>query len=39
MFKTHGNNNKLRKIFGKIKFTDIEIGLKNTIKDFIKYNM
>tara|TARA_Y200000002_G_C22634347_1_gene643959 strand:- start:376 stop:1332 length:957 start_codon:yes stop_codon:yes gene_type:complete len=39
MFKTHGNNNKLKKIFGKIKFTDIEIGLKKTIKDFIKYNM
>lgn len=39
VFKTHGNNNKLRKIFGKIKFTDIEIGLKNTIKDFIKHNM
>jgi len=32
MLKTHGCNKKLIKYFGKIKFTDIKIGLKNTIK-------
>ncbi len=39
MFKTHGSNMKLKKIFGKIKFTDVEKGLKKTIKNFIKNNM
>ncbi len=36
MFKTHGSNAKLKKIFGKIKFTDLENGLKKTIKIYIK---
>ena len=39
MFKTHGSNAKLKKIFGKIKFTDLENGLKKTIKNYIKYKM
>ena len=36
MFKTHGSNKKLKKIFGTIKFTDLENGLKKTIKVYIK---
>ena len=39
MYKTHGSNNKLKKIFGKIKFTDVEKGLKKTIKNYIKNSM
>ncbi len=39
MYKTHGSNNKLKKIFGKIKFTDVEKGLKKTIKNYIKTSM
>ena len=34
MLKTHGCNKKLRSIFGNIKFTEIRVGLKNTIKNF-----
>ena len=37
MLKTHGCNKKLKKDFGNIKFTDIKIGLKNTIKKYKKY--
>ena len=36
MYKTHGSNTKLKKIFGKIKFTDLENGLKKTINNYIK---
>ena len=36
MYKTHGSNTKLKKTFGKIKFTDLENGLKKTIKNYIK---
>ena len=36
MYKTHGSNTKLKKIFGRIKFTDLENGLKKTIKNYIK---
>ena len=32
MLKTHGSNKLLKKYFKKIKFTDIKIGLKDTIK-------
>ena len=32
MFKTHGSNTKLKKNFGKIKFTDLENGLKKQLK-------
>ena len=39
MLKTHGSNIKLKKIFGKIKFTDINKGLNKTIKSYLKYKM
>ena len=39
MLKTHGSNKKLKKIFGKIKFTDLEKGLKKTIQNYIKNKM
>ena len=34
MFKTHGSNIKLKKIFGRIKFTDINKGLSETIRKY-----
>ena len=34
--KTHGDNTKLEKIIGKIKFTKIETGIKNFV-DWYKY--
>ena len=39
MLKTYGDNSVLRREIGKIKFTDIEKGLKNTIKNFNKVGM
>ena len=39
MLKTHGSNNKLKKIFGNIVFTDIEKGLKKTINNYKLFNM
>ena len=35
LYKTHGDNNLVKKISGINKFTDISIGLKNTVKWFI----
>ena len=37
VIKTHGSNKKIIKKIGKVKFTDIEIGLKRTVKWFVKY--
>ena len=37
MLKTHGSNKNLKKNFGKIKFTDIKRGLKETIKQYKIY--
>ena len=34
MFKTHGSNIKLKKIFGRIKFTDVNKGLSETIRKY-----
>jgi len=34
IYKTHGDNNLIKKITGIKKFTDISIGLKNTVKWF-----
>ena len=34
IFKTHGNNKMVKKIVGIKKFTDISIGLKNTVNWF-----
>ncbi len=34
MLKTHGSNANLKKFFGKIKFTDIEKGIKETIRNY-----
>ena len=31
MLKTHGSNNKLKKVFGKMIFTNLEKGLKKTL--------
>ena len=39
MLKTHGNNENLKKFFGKIKFTDIKKGIKQTIKNYKLFNM
>ena len=39
MYKTHGSNQKLKKYFGKIKFTDLSKGIKNTIKIYKKIGM
>ena len=36
IFKTHGDNNLVKKITGIKKFTDISLGLKNTVKWYIK---
>ena len=37
MLKTHGSNKLLRKNFKKLKFIDINYGLKKTIKFFKVY--
>jgi len=36
ILKTHGDNSLVKKITGIKKFTDISIGLKNTVEWFIK---
>ena len=36
ILKTHGDNSLIKKITGIKKFTDISIGLKNTVDWFIK---
>jgi UDP-glucuronate 4-epimerase len=37
MLKTHGSNTKLKNFFKNIKFTELKVGLKKTIKSFKKY--
>ncbi len=37
MLKTHGSNLKLKKFIGNFKFTDLNTGIKHTIKNFKKY--
>ena len=39
MLKTHGSNKKLKKFFGNIVFTDLEKGLKKTIKNYKLFNI
>ena len=39
ILKTHGSNNKLKKIFGNMVFTDLEKGLKKTINNYKLFNM
>ena len=36
IFKTHGDNSLVKKITGIKKFTNISIGLKNTVKWYVK---
>jgi nucleoside-diphosphate-sugar epimerase len=36
ILKTHGDNNLVKKITGIKKFTDISVGLKNTVEWFVK---
>ena len=36
IIKTHGDNNLVKKISGIKKFTDISVGLKNTVEWFVK---
>ena len=36
IIKTHGDNSLVKKISGIKKFTDISIGLKNTVEWFVK---
>ena len=36
ILKTHGDNNLVKKITGIKKFTDISVGLNNTVEWFIK---
>ena len=39
VLNTHGSNKKIKKIVGKIKFTNIDIGIRNLVKWFkIYYN-
>tara|TARA_Y100000590_G_scaffold456147_1_gene606148 strand:- start:1430 stop:2386 length:957 start_codon:yes stop_codon:yes gene_type:complete len=38
VLKTHGSNKNLQRIFGKIIFTDIKKGIKDTVKSFKIYN-
>ena len=35
IYKTHGDNSLVKKISGVKKFTDISVGLKNTVKWFV----
>ena len=35
IYKTHGDNNLVKRISGVNKFTDISIGIKNTVNWFI----
>ena len=35
IYKTHGDNSLVKRISGIKKFTDISIGLKNTVKWFL----
>lgn len=37
MLKTHGSNQRLKKDYNNLKFTDIKIGLNKTINHFKKY--
>ena len=39
VYKTHGSNKKLLKILKKIKFTKLEIAIKNTISSYKKYKV
>ena len=36
MYKTHGDNELIKKIINKKKFTSIKIGLNSTVKWFLK---
>jgi hypothetical protein len=36
LYKTHGDNSLVKRITGVKKFTDISIGLKNTVGWYIK---
>ena len=36
ILKTHGDNSLVKKITGIKKFTDISVGLNNTVEWFIK---
>ena len=36
VFKTHGNNSKIKKFLNYKNFTNIDDGLKNTLKWYIK---
>jgi len=38
MLKTHGSNNKLKKNFKNLKFTDLNLGLTKTIAAYKKFN-
>ena len=38
ILKTHGDNKKIKKITKFTKFTDINLGIKNLINWFLKYN-
>ena len=35
IYKTHGDNGLVKRVSGIKKFTDISIGLKNTVKWFV----
>ncbi len=39
MLKTHGSNKYLKKIFGNIKFTNLDVGIKKTVQIFKKYSV
>ena len=37
VIKTHGDNKKILNIVGKMKFTNLDLGLKNTVEWFKRY--
>ena len=39
VYKTHGSNTKLMKLIKKIKFTNLDTAIKNTIESYKKYKI
>ena len=39
VYKTHGSNIKLMKLIKKMKFTNLDTAIKNTIKSYKKYKI
>ena len=39
VYKTHGSNTKLLKLIKKMKFTNLDTAIKNTIESYKKYKI